>query len=155
MFDRWALELATLSPTSRRLRMLCVAKFCRYLARMWPTTFVPNPRPFPKQLPHRAPYLLSEPEVARLLAGPRPINPSRKNPLRHATMRVALLLLYCCGLRRGELLKLRLADIDTEQQLLRLQQTKFYNSRLVPFSSSEGEEIQNYLHQLPSQGMPT
>jgi hypothetical protein len=39
-------------------------------------------------------------------------------------MRVALLLLYCCGLRRGELLKLRLADIDTEQQLLRIQQTK-------------------------------
>ena len=69
MFDRWALELATLSPTSRRLRMLCVAKFCRYLAWMRPTTFVPNPRTFPEQLPHRAPYLLSEHEVARLLAG--------------------------------------------------------------------------------------
>ena len=154
MFDRWALELATLSPTSRRLRMLCVAKFCRYLAWMRPTTFVPNPRNFPKQLPHRAPYLLSEHEVVRLLAGTRTINPSRKNPLRHATMRVALLLLYCCGLRRGELLKLRLADIDTEQQLLRIQQTKFYKSRLVPCSSSVGEELRKYLQLRRRQGMP-
>jgi integrase/recombinase XerD len=154
MFDRWTLELATLSPTSRRLRMLCVAKFCRYLARMRPTTFVPNPRTFPKQLPHRAPYLLCEHEVVRLLAGTGTINPSRKNPLRHATMRVALLLLYCCGLRRGELLKLRLADIDTEQQLLRIQQTKFYKSRLVPFSSSVGEELRKYLQQRHCQGMP-
>src|SRR5258708_12612293 len=103
---------------------------------MRPTTFVPNPRTFPKQLPHRAPYLLSEHEVVRLLAGTRTINPSRKNPLRHATMRVALLLLYCCGLRRGELLKLRLADIDTEHQLPRIQQPKFYNPPLLPFSPS-------------------
>jgi hypothetical protein len=54
MFERWALEPAALSPTSRRHRMLRVAKFCRYLARMRPTTFVPNPRTFPKQLPHQA-----------------------------------------------------------------------------------------------------
>jgi len=121
---------------------------------MRPTTFVPNPRNFPKQLPHRAPYLLSEHEVVRLLAGTRTINPSRKNPLRHATMRVALLLLYCCGLRRGELLKLRLADIDTEQQVLRIQQTKFYKSRLVPCSSSVGEELRKYLQQRHCQGMP-
>jgi len=69
MFERWALEPAALSPTSRRHRMLRVAKFCRYLARMRPTTFVPNPRTLPKQLPHQAPYLLSEHEVVRLLAG--------------------------------------------------------------------------------------
>jgi len=69
-------------------------------------------------------------------------------------MRVALLLLYCCGLRRGELLKLRLADIDTEQQVLRIQQTKFYKSRLVPFSSSVGEELRKYLQVRRCQGMP-
>jgi integrase len=154
MFDRWALELAILSPTSRRLRMLCAAKFCRYLARMRPTTFVPNPLTFPKQLPHQAPYLLSEHEVVRLLAGTRTINPSRKNPLRRETMRVALLILYCCGLRRGELLKLRLVDIDFERQALRIQQTKFCKSRLVPFSSSLGEKLRKYLQQRHRQGMP-
>jgi integrase len=69
-------------------------------------------------------------------------------------MRVAILLLYCCGLRRGELLKLRLADIDTDQQVLRIQQTKFNKSRLVPFSSSVGEELQKYLQQRHCQGMP-
>jgi len=69
MFERWALEPAASSPTSCRHRMLRVAKFCRYLARMRPTTFVPNPRTFPKQLPHQAPYLLSEHEVVRLLTG--------------------------------------------------------------------------------------
>jgi integrase len=44
----------------------------------------------------------------------RPGHPRHpEHPLRSRTIHLALLLLYCCGLRRGELLKLRLGDIDS------------------------------------------
>ena len=43
-----------------------------------------------------------------------------------------LLLLYGAGLRISEALRLTMADVDWEQRLLSIRQTKFYKSRLVP-----------------------
>jgi len=92
--------------------------------------------------------------MAQILAGTRTINPNRKHPLRPQSMRLALVLLYCCGLRRGELLHLRLADIDTDQMVLRINQTKFYKSRLVPLSPSVARELRTYLQKRQRRGLP-
>lgn len=153
-FAAWAASLSRLSPTSVRSRLLCVRKFCLHLARGRSAGFVPNLRLFPKALGPKAPCLLSEAEMARILAGTRTINPNRKHPLRRQSMRLALVLLYCCGLRRGELLRLCLADIDTEQMVLQINQTKFYKSRLVPLSPSVARELRTYLRQRQQQGLP-
>jgi integrase/recombinase XerD len=149
MFDGWAAaEAATVSPTTRCHRMRLVRKFCVYLGRVAPNTFIPDSLSFPKEQPYQAPCLLSEDDVARLaLAAVQKPRPTRtpEHPLRPHTMRLAILLLYCCGLRRGELLKLRLADMDSEQQVLRINQTKFNKSRLIPLSPSVGTELRKYL----------
>lgn len=58
---------------------------------------------------------------------------------------MALTLLFCCGLRRGELLRLRLAHFDPEQSLLRIEATKFNKSRIVPLSKSVTRELHDYL----------
>ena len=50
--------------------------------------------------------------MALILQAARQLPPSRTNPLRAETIELGLLLLYCCGLRRGELLRLKLSDID-------------------------------------------
>jgi site-specific recombinase XerD len=148
MFNGWVKEQAGVSPTTRCRSMRFLRKFCLYLARVAPKSFIPDPRTFPKEQPCQAPCLLSEGEVARLLKAalqkPRPVR-GPEHPLRPHTMRLAVLLLYCCGLRRGELLKLRVADIDTERQMLRINQSKFHKSRLVPLSPSVNEELRKYL----------
>ena len=136
MFAAWATGLRPLCPTTARIRMLCVRKFCCHLARSRSGIFIPDLRSFPKELPHQAPYLLSESEVARLLAATATLRSTRSNPLHPQTIRLAFLLTFCCGLRLGEILKLRLADIDTEQMVLRINETKFHKSRLVPVSPS-------------------
>jgi site-specific recombinase XerD len=153
-FDAWAAGLQHLSPTGVRSRLLCVRKFCLHMARTHAPAFVPDLRKFPKMLPPRVPYLLSAGEMAQVLEGIRTIHPNRKNPLRPQTMRLGLLLMFCCGLRRGELLRLQLADIDTNQQCLRLNQTKFHKSRLVPFSPTVAEELRTYLQQRSQKGLP-
>ncbi|HUE87730.1 MAG TPA: tyrosine-type recombinase/integrase [Vicinamibacterales bacterium] len=48
------------------------------------------------------------------------------------TFRVLLLLLYGAGLRLGEALHLRVADVDLPAALLTIRATKFYKTRLVP-----------------------
>jgi integrase len=60
-------------------------------------------------------------------------------------MRVALVLLYTAGLRRGELLRLRLADVDLRSGVLRIQESKFHKSRWVPVSPSACKELRQYL----------
>jgi len=69
-------------------------------------------------------------------------------------MRVALILLYCCGLRRGEVLRVCLADIAMDQRVLRINQTKFHKSRLVPFSPSVARELLAYLRERQQKGLP-
>jgi integrase len=69
-------------------------------------------------------------------------------------MRLAILLVYCCGLRLGELLRLRIGDIDSEQRLLRIDHTKFNKSRLVPLSPSLADVLNQYLRQRRKIGVP-
>ena len=82
--------------------------------------------------------------MACVLATTSQLPISHQNPLRPQTVRLALLLLFCCGLRRGELLRLQWQHCDLQQNLLRIEGTKFHKSRLVPFSKSVGQELEKY-----------
>lgn len=145
MFEAWAAGLCPICPTTGRIKMLCVRKFCRHLARTRPRTCIPDPRTFPKELPHPAPYLISGSEVARVLAATSRLRSTRSNPLHPQTIRMAIMLTFCCGLRSGEVRRLRMSDIDTEAMVLRINETKFSKSRLAPLSPSVASELRNYL----------
>jgi len=123
-----------------------VRNFLLFHARDHAGTFIPDSKAFPKISGKHIPRLISEPEMARLLATAGTLPPSRQSPLRAETFRIALILLFCCGLRRGELLRLRLAHIDPQQRLLRIEDSKFHKSRLVPLPTSVDAELQTYLN---------
>ncbi len=148
-FEQWAAQQLVLSPTTRCRWMRFIRKFCLHVARRAPTTFIPDPRTFPKTQPAQVPCLLSPKDVARLLAATHRPKAcfSPEHPLRPKTMRLAVLLLYCCGLRRSEVVGLTLADIDLQQRVLRIRHAKFHKSRLVPMSADLSEEICQYLQQ--------
>ena len=69
------------------------------------------------------PNVLSKEEVKLILQAP--IN------LKHRAM---LSLIYSCGLRRSELLNLRLKDIDSKRQLIVVRRAKGKKDRIVPLS---------------------
>jgi integrase len=60
-------------------------------------------------------------------------------------MRLAVVLLYTAGLRRGELVRLTLGDVDAQAGVLRIRESKFHKSRWVPLSTSAQDELQDYL----------
>ncbi len=72
---------------------------------------------------HRLPHVLSKDEVKRLLE--QTVN------VKHRTM---LSLIYACGLRRGELLALKLSDIDGERKVLWVRGGKGAKDRMIPLS---------------------
>jgi integrase len=126
--------------------MRVVRNFCIYRRRMAPDCFVPDPSQFPKACPLLRPYILSEVEVARLLShcDALPDNPAR-SPLRWAGTRLAIILLYTTGIRRGELFRLKPQDYDAGNHTLLIQASKFHKSRLLPLPDDVAGEVDKHL----------
>lgn len=144
-FNAWAAQLTHLNPSVLRNRLRFVRNFLRFHSRQHKVGFLPELATFPRTVPPRLPRLVSEEEMARILAAAARLEPPPTNPLRAQTVRIALLLLFCCGLRRGELTRLKLLHFNSEQNLLRIESTKFHKSRLVPLSLSVAAELRAYL----------
>jgi integrase/recombinase XerD len=145
LFTEWTKTLTFLTSTGSRFFQRIVRNFLLFHARDQPGTFIPDRLTFPKPAPVVAPRLISEVEMGRVLAVARQLPPSAENPLRAETFYIGLLLLFCCGLRRGELMRLQLADLQEEQTVLHVRLSKFHKSRLVPLSLSVTTELRRYL----------
>jgi site-specific recombinase XerD len=74
--------------------------------------------------PDRVPLVLSQKEIKRILA----MTPSLK-------ARVMLSLAYGCGLRAGEVVRLKVGDIDSAQKIIRIVQSKGRKDRNVMLPS--------------------
>ena len=59
--------------------------------------------------------------------------------------RIAIVLLYTAGLRRGELVRLVISDYDATEQTLLVRRSKFHKSRIVALSRSAAVELERYL----------
>jgi integrase/recombinase XerD len=144
-FNAWIKGFGRLNPNVQRECIRIARNFLLFHARYSTIDFIPELHSMPRRIPARPPQLVSTAEMASVLAAATRLNTRSDNPLRAQTIRMALLLLFCCGLRRGELLRLRLAHFDPEQNLLRIEATKFHKSRLVPLSESVTRELHIYL----------
>jgi integrase/recombinase XerD len=100
-----------------------------------PTAAPREPRAF-------VPYIYSRDEIKRLIdatAGRERCN------LSSLTCRTLLLLLYGTGLRISEALRLDLVDVDLEAAILRIRESKFYKTRLVPTGPDLTRVLARYL----------
>jgi site-specific recombinase XerD len=88
--------------------------------------------PFPKRA-IRLPDILSREEVQRLTE-------SASSPLH----RVWLLMLYATGMRREELVQLKVSNIDSARMLIHIQQSKGQKDRDVMLSPRLLEELREY-----------
>ena len=134
--------------------MLEVAAFCLYRRRTEPQCFVPDPSSFPAYHQRLKPYIFSEAEVAKLLRAASGLKRNPASPLRPEVIRLAILLLFTTGIRRGELLALTLGDYDRRESTLHIRETKFYKSRLLPINDSIADEIDHYLRARARRKLP-
>jgi integrase/recombinase XerD len=144
-FDAWSKTQLHLSSTVRRNHMRIVRNLCLYRQRTHPDTFVPSPDLFPA--PHQPirPYIFTERDVVLLLQTCATLSPTSRSPLRPQVYRLAVVLLYTTGLRRGELSRLTHNDYDARVQTLHVRESKFHKSRYLPLSIHANQEVQEYL----------
>ena len=144
-FESWCASMEHLTPTARRKAQLIVRKLCLYRQRTEPNCFVPNPLYFTRYTPYQPPVIVGPGEVAKLLnkIASFPIHPVF--PLCNAVVRLSFVLLYTAGLRRGELVRLTLADVDLERGILAVRESKFHKTRFLPLSHDATVEMRAYL----------
>jgi integrase/recombinase XerD len=145
LFDRWRAQFQHLGSSSRFAREHTVYKLCRYRRRSDPGCFLPDRESLARQMPHALPTIIEPAQVARLIAYASQLPPGNRSPVRAQAMRLAVVLLYTAGLRRGELVRLTLGDVDVQAGVLRIRESKFHKSRWVPLSASAHTELQRYL----------
>jgi integrase len=92
----------------------------------------------------RRPVVLSEQAVRHFLDACERL-PSPHSPLRPWTLKAMAALAYCAGLRLGELVRLRVGDVDLRTGTLDVRETKFFKSRRLPLHASVSAMLRDYL----------
>lgn len=143
----WLAPCDSRGPNTRRGRYYLLRRFCRFLAKRRPGTFVPGESLRPRGRPPKPPYIYSREEIRLLLDGalsPQDWRSWHPCPIRSKTMHTIILLLATSGLRISEALHLTLQDVDLEEGVLSIRQSKFRKSRLVPLSVGTLEGLRRY-----------
>jgi len=144
-FIGWCASKQHLTSGVRRNYMRIVRNFCLYRQRNDPTCFVPDLLSFPANHQPLQPYIFTAAQIARLIQAADQLEPLPLSPIRAQVYRLAIVLLYTTGLRRGELLRLSINDYDPGQQCLLVRRSKFHKSRYLPLSVDTVQEITTYL----------
>ena len=95
----------------------------------------------PVRVPHKLPVVLSREEVGRLIAA--------SENLKHQT---ALSVAYGAGLRAGEVVALKVGDIDSERMTLRIEQGKGSKDRYAMLSPVLLERLRTWWRVARAQG---
>lgn len=131
---------ANARPNHWAARLAVVRGFARYLQTVEPATEVPPAGVFPARRHRPAPYLWSDDDIARLLAGARALHP----PLRAATYEALLGLLAVSGMRVGEAIGLERDDVDFGTGVITIRHAKFDRPRLVPLHATTTAALRAY-----------
>jgi integrase/recombinase XerD len=124
LFQTKKLAAATVSQYVSALRFLFVKTLRRH--------YLAECIPFPK-CPQRLPTVLSPEEVARLI-----------DSARNLYHRALLMTLYSTAMRRAELCRLKVHDVDSQRMMIRIHQGKGRRDRDVPLSPKLLETLRVY-----------
>jgi integrase len=137
---RWCARTAGRKAVTLGNEFGVVRQLCLFRRRHDPTSYVPEHALAPVKESTFLPYIFSQDDVRQILA----LAASHQGRFIWATMlRTLILVLYCTGLRLGEAVRLRTADVDLDRGILKIQHSKG-RSRVVPIRPDLVAELRCY-----------
>jgi site-specific recombinase XerD len=142
---RWAMKPQGVQRATWGRRLSMVRKFASWLSTIDSRTEVPPRRLLPDRQRRKTPHIYSVREIEQLMAeAARLPSSSGLRPIAYKTL---IGLLASTGLRPQEALALNRADVDLENGVLAIRQTKFGKSRFVPVDDSTRRALARYAKQ--------
>ena len=139
---RWAMSPQGVQRATWARRLSMVRQFAIWLSACDPQTEVPPRGLLPGRRRRTRPHIYTDAEIRCLMAEAARLPSS--NGLRPLTYTTLIGLLASTGLRPGEALALDRSDVDLENGILSIRQTKFGKSRFVPLEPSTREALRQY-----------
>lgn len=151
MLDIWAIKRPTEAPGTLRNRITVVSHLAQYMGTLGLAAYVYPTNELPRE-PKYIPYIFSEDELVRFFRQVDCCHFSQEVPNRHFIMPVLFRILYCCGLRLGEALRLEARDVDLDRGVLLIRESKNDNDRYVPMSYELSEICRDYASKVHGDG---
>jgi len=140
---QWATRPQTTNRVYHAVRYAVVRGFARYCAALDSQTEVPAPLFLGSVFKRRAPHIFSSEEIHLILRRAKALSP-RVSPLRPVTYATLFALAACTGLRRCELVRLGVDDLDVAAGCLHVPRSKFSPPRVLPLHPTTVRALQRY-----------
>lgn len=144
--ERWIAKQAHESATTHRARIGLVRRFAAFVVRQGYPAYIPDAHLAPIGRSSFVPRIFTHDEIRRLLTAADHIRPDPRSPLRWRILPELFRVLYGCGLRVGEALRLRVGEVDLVAGILTIRQSKFRKDRLVPLTPALAQRLRQYAH---------
>src|SRR5438105_8965335 len=132
MARKWLAKEADESVQTQEQRITLVRQVSKFLLGLGYSAYVPDSTLTARTPATFVPRMLADEELRKFFQATDGLEPTARSPWRHLIMPEVFRLLYGCGFRVGEVLKLRVRDIDLNQGIITVRQGKFRKDRLVP-----------------------
>jgi integrase len=136
----WATLPAGASPAWQAIRLAAARGLAAYLHGTDPSVQVPPAGLIRRGNDRATPYLYSETEISAIIATAGTLRPR----FRAATYQALISLLAASGIRIGEALALDRGDLDADDGVLIVRDSKFGKTRLVPLHPSATAALTRY-----------
>ena len=128
-----------------RIRDICaVNSFLDFVTRKGYVAYKIPRKSLPKEQRNFKAYIFTDDEISRIIEAADSIPYAKQCPDRHYQLPAMFRILFNCGLRISELLNLRFCDVNMEQNIFTILDTKFHKDRLVPFSEAVADSLKIY-----------
>jgi len=140
---QWARQPASDDPNYHAGRLRAVRSFARYRILSDPRTEIPATDLLARRRFTFQPHIFSQDEIGRILAGS--LRQRGGATAFYCLGRYTIYgLISVTGMRVGEVLRLDLDDVDLDQGVITIRNTKFGKSRLVPVHETTRIALQRY-----------
>lgn len=139
------LDVPRTGPATWRRKYGVLRDFFIYWKHRGKLNTLPMPAAGRKYTQTFVPYIYSREELRLLLEAIPRCQRNVECRISAATLRSLLLFLYGTGMRAGEALRLRMADVDLDNRVITIRGTKFYKSRLLPLGRDVIRLLREYV----------
>lgn len=131
------------SEKNRYNRVQVLKQFAFYLNDTGHASFIPKLPPFKSSY---IPYIFTKEEILKIFSiADRSKANNRNSRTGMFYIPVLFRLLYSTGIRTGEAMSLSINDVDVTRNVLKVRDSKNGKERLIPFSASLSDALQDYL----------
>lgn len=142
--EGWQQGQPNQSASTRKHYAGAVRRLAKFLIRNGIDAYVQNGPQTAVVQDNFVPYVFTHRQMSQLLAAIDSLVPDTRSPKRHVVFAALFRVLYGCGLRCGEALRLTVGDVDLGNGALTIKEGKFGQDRLVPVADSLLERLRGF-----------